>query len=199
MYRKVPSPFVVHGLTEAYWGRKSWPILMDLLEDLNNIFMIDGEKMGLESSRRRNNGRQWKPDTKAPRKLMGRRLDLIARDVQDQKDWMIVERMKNWDEVSNKFLKESNCDLFRETHTIMTSRVRDTVNKGFRDEARFFGVYTGGQYCLEVSCIRLLFPDPNQFDITALYHLHRSRISVLRVAACRRRFVHISLQTIPSL
>ncbi|KAF9352784.1 hypothetical protein BGX34_011969 [Mortierella sp. NVP85] len=142
MYRKVPSPFVVHGLTEAYWGRKSWPILMDLLEDLDNIFMIDGEKMGLESSRRRNNGRQWKPDTKAPRKLMGRKLDLIARDVQDQKDWMIVERMKNWDEVSNKFLKESNCDLFRETHTIMTSRVRDTVNKGFRDESRFFGVYT---------------------------------------------------------
>ncbi|KAG0002655.1 hypothetical protein BGZ65_002468 [Modicella reniformis] len=136
IYRKVPSPFVVQDLSEAYWGRKSWPLLMELLEDQDNIFMIDGEKMGLESSRRRNNGRQWKPDTKALRKL-------IARDVMDQKDWMIVERMEKWDKVSNKFLKESSCDLFRETHTIMTSRLQDTMNMGFKDEARFFGVYSG--------------------------------------------------------
>lgn len=147
MYRKVPSPFVVQDLSEAYWGRKSWPLLMELLEDQDNIFMIDGEKMGLESSRRRNNGREWKPDTKSPRKLIGRKLDLIARDVQDLKDWMIVERMKKWDEVSNKFLKESSCDLFRETHTIMAARLQDTMNIGFRDEARFFGIYTGGQCC----------------------------------------------------
>ncbi|KAF9345068.1 hypothetical protein BGX34_005052, partial [Mortierella sp. NVP85] len=33
MYRKVPSPFVVQDLSEAYWGRKSWPLLMELLED----------------------------------------------------------------------------------------------------------------------------------------------------------------------
>lgn len=131
-------------LSEAFWGRKSWPLLMELLADLDNMYMIDGEKMGLESSRRKNDGRQWTPDTKPRRKRIGRKLDLIARDVVELKDWFLVERMKDWDEVSNKFLKESSCDLVRETHTIMANRMQDTMNVGFKDEARFFGVYSGG-------------------------------------------------------
>jgi hypothetical protein len=138
-----PSPFVV-DLSEAFWGRKSWPILMELLADLDNIYMIDGEKMGLDSSRRRNDGRQWTPDTKPHRKRIGRKLDLIARDVVELKDWFLVERVKDWDETSNKFLKESGCDLIRETHTIMGNRMQDAMNAGFKDEAHFFGVYTGG-------------------------------------------------------
>ncbi|KAF9323289.1 hypothetical protein BG006_001595 [Podila minutissima] len=80
LYAKIPSPFVV-DLSEAFWGRKSWPLLMELLADLDNMYMIDGEKMGLESSRRKNDGRQWTPDTKPRRKRIGRKLDLIARDV----------------------------------------------------------------------------------------------------------------------
>ncbi|GJJ68510.1 hypothetical protein EMPS_00856 [Entomortierella parvispora] len=143
MYRKIPSPFVVHDLSESYWGRKSWPLLMELLEDQDNIFMLDGEKMGLESSKRRNAGRQWKPDVKTPRKIIGRKLDLIARDVQDLKDWMIVERMRTWDEVSKKFMKETSYDLFRETHSIMTGRLQDTMNRNFKYKARFFGIYSG--------------------------------------------------------
>ncbi|KAF9931528.1 hypothetical protein BGZ65_004864, partial [Modicella reniformis] len=143
MYRKTPSPFVVQDLTEAFWGRKSWPLLMELLGDQDNVYMIDGEKTGLDSSKRKNQGRQLNPDTSIPRKRMGRKLDLIARDVLDKKDWMIVERMRSWDEKSTKFLKESGCDLFRETHTIMTHRLQDTANRHFKDDARFFGVYTG--------------------------------------------------------
>ncbi|GJJ71745.1 hypothetical protein EMPS_04102 [Entomortierella parvispora] len=49
MYRKVLSPFVVQDLSEAYWGRKSWRLLMELLEDQDNIFMIDGEKVGFKT------------------------------------------------------------------------------------------------------------------------------------------------------
>ncbi|CAO3565990.1 unnamed protein product [Mortierella alpina] len=45
--------------------------------------------------------------------------------------------------MSNKFLKESSCDLFRETHTIMAARIQDTLNSKFKDEARFYGVYAG--------------------------------------------------------
>ncbi|KAF9193598.1 hypothetical protein BGZ51_002886 [Haplosporangium sp. Z 767] len=143
LYRKTPSPFVVHDLTEAFWGRKSWPLLMELLDGQDNLYMIDGEKAGLESSKRKNQGRQWRPDTPMPRKQVGRKLDLITRDVLDKKDWMIVERMKNWDEKSTKFLKESGYDLFRETHTIMSHRLQDTMNRHFENEVRFFGLYTG--------------------------------------------------------
>ncbi|KAF9197595.1 hypothetical protein BGZ49_001891 [Haplosporangium sp. Z 27] len=140
---KIPSPFVVSDLSESFWGRKSWPILMELLDSQPNMYMIDGEKTGLESSKRKNHGRQWKQDSPISRKKMGKRFDLIGRDVVDKKDWFLVERMKNWDELSSKFLKESGCDLFRETYTIMKHRSQDSTNLTFKDTARFFGVYTG--------------------------------------------------------
>ncbi|KAF9412656.1 hypothetical protein BGZ94_000969 [Podila epigama] len=142
LYRKVPSPFVMQDLSESYWGRNSWPLLMNFLDDQDNMFMLDGEKMGIDSSKRRNQLRQHTTDSKT-RKLVGRKLDLIARDMQEKMDWLVVERMNKWDETSNKFLKESNCDLFRETHTIMSARLKDTKNSRFKDKARFFGIYTG--------------------------------------------------------
>ncbi|KAF9370366.1 hypothetical protein BGX21_005586 [Mortierella sp. AD011] len=52
LYTKQPSPFTT-SLSEAYWARKSWPILLGLLHVLEGIFMLDGEKMGLDSSRER--------------------------------------------------------------------------------------------------------------------------------------------------
>jgi len=58
---------------------------------------------------------------------------------------MIVERMKDWDEYSTKFLKETSVDLFRETHTIMMHRLQDTGNEELWDKGRFFGIYTGSR------------------------------------------------------
>ncbi|KAF9581065.1 hypothetical protein BGW38_002049 [Lunasporangiospora selenospora] len=143
LYRKHPSPFGVEDLSEAYWGRNSWPLLMKFLDELPAIFMIDGEKTGIDSSRRRNQSRQLEPDGTIHRKQFGRRFDLIARDVLARKDWMLVERMKGWDPQSTKFLQESGVDLFRETHTIMSHRLQETVNNAFYDRARFFGIYSG--------------------------------------------------------
>ncbi|KAF9344835.1 hypothetical protein BGX34_005282 [Mortierella sp. NVP85] len=145
LYKKEPSPFVIKDLTEAFWARKSWPLLMELLEDLNNIYMIDGEKCGVESARRRNQGRSWNPEEDTPRKRMGRKLDLIARDVMEKKDWAIIERMKEWDPQSTKFLKESGFDLIREELTILHNRVHEAHNDSFQEQARFFGIYTGGK------------------------------------------------------
>lgn len=59
-------------------------------------------------------------------------------------DWFLMDSMKDWDEVSNKFLNESGCDLVRETRTIMAIRLQEIMTIGFKKETRFFGVYTGG-------------------------------------------------------
>ncbi|KAF9993328.1 hypothetical protein BGZ79_002024 [Entomortierella chlamydospora] len=64
----------------------------------------------------------------------------------EMKDWLVVERMKEWDEFSTKFLKESGCDLIRETHTIMRNRLQDAKNTQFKHEACFYGIYTGDEY-----------------------------------------------------
>ncbi|KAG0027206.1 hypothetical protein BGZ81_005796 [Podila clonocystis] len=88
-------------------------------------------------------GRKWIPDGKTAQKRRGRKLDLIARDVLQERDWLIVERMLKWDITSNKFLKETTIDLLREMHTILTFRLQDCLNTRFKDEARFFGLYTG--------------------------------------------------------
>ncbi|KAF9370930.1 hypothetical protein BGX21_005352 [Mortierella sp. AD011] len=71
MYRKTSSAFATNDLSEAYWGRNSWPILMTLMDDIPNIFMIDGEKFGLESPRRRNHGRQLIQDLTTAKKKDG--------------------------------------------------------------------------------------------------------------------------------
>lgn len=95
LYEKRPSPFLVN-LPEAFWGRCSWPLLADFLYDVDNIYVIDGEKGGLESSRRRNEGRKWIPDGKTPPKRRGKRVDLIGRDVLQERDW--IETGSSWNE-----------------------------------------------------------------------------------------------------
>ncbi|KAF9364625.1 hypothetical protein BGX34_000929 [Mortierella sp. NVP85] len=110
LYHKEPSPFVVDDLSEAWWARESWAALHDLLNDLPSIFMVDGEKRGLDSSRRRNMGRQFNPEEPIRRRC-GRKLDLICRDEQLLHDWMVIERMRHWDPQSTKLLKEFGCDV----------------------------------------------------------------------------------------
>jgi hypothetical protein len=112
--------------------------------------MIDGEKMGLESSRRKNHDRKLPEDRIIGRKKIGRKLDLIARDVVDRQEWLVVERMKMWDTLSRKYLKECNHDLFREMATICRNRLEESKDSTFKNEAQFFGVYTGGKHNLEL-------------------------------------------------
>ncbi|KAF9941788.1 hypothetical protein BGZ65_001400, partial [Modicella reniformis] len=143
LYKKSPNPFGRPDLSESWWARRSWPILMELLEELEGIFQLDGEKSGLDSSRRKNQGRQLGVAGDVGRKKVGRKLDMISRDVITQQDWMIVERQKKWDPSSTKFMRESGQDLLRETHTILWHRVQECKNVEFRKVARFFAIYSG--------------------------------------------------------
>ncbi|KAI7831464.1 hypothetical protein BC939DRAFT_498913 [Gamsiella multidivaricata] len=81
MYKKQPSPFAVNDLSESYWARESWPLLMELLDDVENMYMLDGEKMGVDPSRRRNQGRSCDLEEDISRKRVGRKLDWTARDI----------------------------------------------------------------------------------------------------------------------
>ncbi|GJJ77616.1 hypothetical protein EMPS_09975 [Entomortierella parvispora] len=141
LYHKEPSPFTIDDLSEAWWARESWAALHDFLHDLPSIFMVDGEKRGLDSSRRRNMGRQYNPEEPA-RKRIGRKLDLICRDEELLHDWMVIERMRHWDPQSTKLLREFWCDVLRETVTIAHNRMFE-VPATFRHSCTFFGGYTG--------------------------------------------------------
>ncbi|CAG8594225.1 14754_t:CDS:10 [Acaulospora morrowiae] len=145
LYSKTPSLFSMNDLSEAFWAHNSWPLLTELLDDMDNLCMIDREKSGIESGKRRNSDRKYHSDTQTPKKRVGRKVDLVVRDVVQKKDYMIVERMKDWDEYSTKFLKETSVDLFRETHTIMMHRLQDTGNEELWDKGRFFGIHTGSR------------------------------------------------------
>ncbi|KAK3833215.1 MAG: hypothetical protein J3R72DRAFT_233056 [Linnemannia gamsii] len=108
---------------------------------MSSIFMVDGEKRGLDSSRRRNMGRRFNPE-EPTRRRCGKKLDLICRDEHLLHDWMVVERMRHWDLQSTKLLKEFGCDVLRETVTIAHNRMFE-VSAVFRRSCVFFGGYTG--------------------------------------------------------
>jgi hypothetical protein len=143
LYTKEPSPFIVDDLSESWWARASWALLFHLLDDIPGAFMIDGEKRGLDSSKRRNMGRAYNPDEPL-RKKSGRKLDLICRDEVKKHDWLVVERMRGWDPQSTKFLREFNHDVLRETVTIAHNRMFDAP-ASFREECTFVGGYTGSK------------------------------------------------------
>lgn len=73
--------FNITQLGEAFWDRMSWSLIMEQLDDIDEAFMIDGEKSGLGSTRRRNSGRALNNDGYVERKRIGRKMDLVARDI----------------------------------------------------------------------------------------------------------------------
>ncbi|KAG0221284.1 hypothetical protein BGW42_007945, partial [Actinomortierella wolfii] len=105
LYSKNPSPFITDDLSEAWWARKAWHAWLDLLNDVDGIFMVDGEKMGVDSSQRKNMHRQYSAE-ESTRKRTGRKLDLVCCDEIQKHDWMVLGRMRTWDTNSSKFLKE---------------------------------------------------------------------------------------------
>jgi hypothetical protein len=116
-----------------------------LLADVDGLTMIDGEKAGLESGKRRNMGRKVDTESLAPRKLAGRKVDLVARDTINGRDWFIIESLKEWDEVSTKFLRELDVTLFKDLHLITSHRLQEQSHNRFRKQARFFSMYSGGK------------------------------------------------------
>ncbi|KAG0054547.1 hypothetical protein BGZ90_005957, partial [Linnemannia elongata] len=143
LYSRNTSPFNINQLGEAFWGRRSWPLIMELLDDVDDVFMIDGEKSGLDSTRRRNSGRALNNDGTVKRKRIGKKMDLVARDITSRFDWMIMERQTSFDPQSSKFLQEHGIGLLRETSTIAKNRVQEKDNSDFNARARFFALYGG--------------------------------------------------------
>ncbi|KAF9165746.1 hypothetical protein DFQ26_009428 [Actinomortierella ambigua] len=145
LYSSIPSPFEVNDLTESYWGRVAWPPLKSLLADVNGVTMIDGEKQGYETSRRRNHDRHADMEGGVPRKQAGDKLDTLACDTTNKRDWMIVENCREWDESSTKYLQELEVKLFKNLHLIAAHRLEELKHRpGFADDARFFSIYSGG-------------------------------------------------------
>ncbi|KAF9166148.1 hypothetical protein DFQ26_008554 [Actinomortierella ambigua] len=145
LYAEEPSPFANSALTEAFWCREAWPLLKNLLSDVKGISMIDGEKHGTESSRHRNRSRVADQESTTTRKRSGAKLDLIAHDSVNKRDWFVVESPKEWDEQSTKFLKELDVKVFRNLHLIAAHRLAEPHSTEFRKEARFFSLYAGGR------------------------------------------------------
>ncbi|KAG0250182.1 hypothetical protein BG011_008585 [Mortierella polycephala] len=145
LYISKPCPFGNKDLSESFWCREAWPIMKVLLADVDGLTMIDGEKAGLESGKRRNTGRKVDTETPAPHKQDGRKVNLVARDTTDSRDWFIVESLKEWDEVSTKFLRELDVTLFKELHLIASHRLQEQPHSRFREQARFFSIYSGGR------------------------------------------------------
>ncbi|KAF9374961.1 hypothetical protein BGX21_003974 [Mortierella sp. AD011] len=145
LYITKPCPFDNTELSESFWSREAWPIMKGLLSDVDGLTMIDGEKAGLESGLRKNKDRKADMEAPTPRRKCGRKLDLVARDTTDKRDWFIVESHKEWDEQSTKFLYELDVTLFRDLHLIASHRLQEQPSPHFRSQARFFAVYSGGQ------------------------------------------------------
>ncbi|KAF9967232.1 hypothetical protein BGZ73_000656, partial [Actinomortierella ambigua] len=145
LYAEEPSPFTNSTLTEAFWCREAWPLLKNLLSDVKGISMIDGEKQGTESSRHRNRNRIADLESSTARKRSGAKLDLIAHDSVNKRDWFMVESPKEWDEQSTKFLTELDVKVFRNLHLIAAHRLAELHSTEFRKEARFFSLYAGGR------------------------------------------------------
>ncbi|KAF9158065.1 hypothetical protein BGX21_003863 [Mortierella sp. AD011] len=198
LYKAKPSPFGNKCLSETYWNRQGWPILKELLSDVDGITMVDGEKHGLESAKRKNKDRKIDLETPPTRKLTGKKLDLLARDTTDSRDWMVVESMGGWDEKSTKFLLEADVVLFKELHLIATHRTKEAKSSYFKDNARFISLYSGERgfkayelrACVRSKYIMLLYSYPSfvlpskeegwKVQIRGLVHLLQIRMCLIK-------------------
>ncbi|KAI1313011.1 hypothetical protein EDD11_002789 [Mortierella claussenii] len=150
LYCMKPCPLNNPGAhSEAFWARHGWPALKDLLNGVDGITMLDGEKFGLESTQHRNKSRRLDVEVKiitekkATRKAAGSKLDLIARDTLNHRDWCVGEAKKDWDELSTEHLKHTAVDLFKKLHLISIYRCKER-GADFRKQARFFSFFSGG-------------------------------------------------------
>ncbi|KAF9991676.1 hypothetical protein BGZ79_004139 [Entomortierella chlamydospora] len=144
--------------SEAFWARHGWPALKDLLNGVDGITMLDGEKYSLESTQHKNKNRRLDVEVKTNvekktiRKAAGSngicttvpsKLDLIARDTLNNRDWCVGETKKDWDELSTEHLKHTTVDLFKKLRLISIYRCKER-GANFKKEAQFFSFFSGG-------------------------------------------------------
>ena len=132
-------------LSEAYWAREAWPLLKELLTDVDGITMVDGEKHGHESTKRNGQNRRLDQEGQNLRKPGGNKLDLAARDLVNQRDWLVGEAKKEWDELGTNFLREVGVKLFKQLHLVAEHRLQENGTVAFKDKSRFFAFFSGGK------------------------------------------------------
>lgn len=145
LYKANPSPFGNERLSEAYWAREAWPLLKDLLSDVDGITMVDGEKHGHESTKRNGQNRRLDQEGQNPRKPGGNKLDLAARDLVNQRDWLVGEAKKEWDELGTNFLREVGVKLFKHLHLVAEHRLQENGSMAFKNKSKFFAFFSGGK------------------------------------------------------
>ncbi|KAF9536522.1 hypothetical protein EC957_010547 [Mortierella hygrophila] len=146
LYRKESGPFTAGTLlSEAWWSSHCFSILGHLVDDINSCYAINGEKTGLESSRRKNRHRPEEP-VKAIRKKIGTKSDVFIRTLgHTSRDWSVVESGHLWDSFGNKVIGESRIKVSRQLHDILFHRAQETAwNDMFINQAKVIGVVTGG-------------------------------------------------------
>ncbi|KAK5827662.1 hypothetical protein F5H01DRAFT_399229 [Linnemannia elongata] len=122
-------------------------LIMEQLDDIDDAFLIDGEKSGLDSTRRRNSSRALNNDGYVERRRIGKKMDLVARNVTHQLDWMIMERQTSFDPQSSEFLREHGIGLLRETSTIGKNKIQGKDDSSSNACSRSFVPYGGEPGC----------------------------------------------------
>ncbi|KAF9112814.1 hypothetical protein BGX27_002742 [Mortierella sp. AM989] len=145
LYKANPSPFGNDRLSEAFWAREAWPLLKNLLSDVDGITMVDGDNHGYESTKRNGQARRLDQEGQNPRKPGGDKLDLVARDVVNQRDWVVVEAKKKWDELGTDFLLQIGVKLYKQLHLVAGHRLEEVGTVAFMKKARFFAFFSGGR------------------------------------------------------
>lgn len=84
-------------------------------------------------------------EKKTKRNAAGSKLDLIARDTLNHRDWCVGEAKKDWDELSSEHLKHTAVDLFKNLHLISIYRCKEW-GADFKKEARFFSFFSEGKF-----------------------------------------------------
>ncbi|KAG0366531.1 hypothetical protein BGZ54_005219 [Gamsiella multidivaricata] len=146
LYQKSANPFITGtSLSEAWWATHAFPTLGCLVDDVDNCFAINGEKSGIESSRRKNRHRPEEP-VKATRKKVGTKADIFIRTLgHTPRDWSVTESGHLWDTFGNKAIGESREKLSRQLMDILRHRAQECRwNKRFLEGAKVLGFVTGG-------------------------------------------------------
>ncbi|KAF9345504.1 hypothetical protein BGX34_004696 [Mortierella sp. NVP85] len=146
LYRKESGPFTAGTLlSEAWWSSHWFSILGYLVDDNESCYAINGEKTGLESSRRKNRHRPEEP-VRTTRKKVGTKSDIFIRTLgHTSRDWSVVESRHLWDSFSNKVIGESRIKVARQLHDILFHRAQETAwSNVFLGEAKVVGLVTGG-------------------------------------------------------
>ncbi|KAF9585624.1 hypothetical protein BGW38_001504 [Lunasporangiospora selenospora] len=139
-----PSPFdIVDKLSENWWLKSAWGVATKLANHVPGCYVIPGELTGLDSSARRNDGRESSIITE--RKRLGVRADLIWRKLTTpETDWAIAEAAKVWCPHNNKYICESKFKLPRQLHDVLIGRAIEAGGaKELRDVAAC-GLIIGG-------------------------------------------------------